>query len=397
MQQIGQGKCVITVISDKYLKSKNCMFELLKIAKNGSFYNRIFPIVLQDAKIYDAVERLQYIHYWDEKIDRLNQGIKEVKELTNLQGITDEINLYRNIRNEISKLTDTLQNMNTLTVEAHVKTDFNDIITAIEQQLNEDNITPIDAATENSNTLLKKVNIPERFLPKKIIVGLSILLMLGVLGLGFSRPIFSTWYMKLGWEKYQKGDLSGAKENYQRALFFNPNNTEVNFRLGLIYEDLQQFDLAEEQYLLAIEKGNQTAINNLARLYILNNKNDAAISLITNAQARFTQPNQPFKPDTEYALLKNLGWARFNQTAYDESRTHLDEAIALLPETSTETQKRADIYCLLAQVKEKQVENAEKDWNQCNAKANPLYPEEDRWRKQAQKRLVEIYQQQQQP
>ena len=37
MQQIGQGKCVIAVISDSYLKSENCMFELVEIAKNGIF------------------------------------------------------------------------------------------------------------------------------------------------------------------------------------------------------------------------------------------------------------------------------------------------------------------------------------------------------------------------
>ncbi|MDJ0598593.1 MAG: toll/interleukin-1 receptor domain-containing protein [Crocosphaera sp.] len=139
MQQIGQGKFVIIVISDKYLKSKNCMFELLEIAKNGNFYNRIFPIVLPDANIYDAVERLQYVNYWDEKIENLNQAIKNVKEVTNLQGITEEINLYRDIRNKISQLTDTLQNMNTLTVDEHLNTDFNPIITAIEKQLNQEN------------------------------------------------------------------------------------------------------------------------------------------------------------------------------------------------------------------------------------------------------------------
>ena len=136
MQQIGEGKCVITVISDKYLKSKNCMFELMEIANNNNFYDRIFSIVLKDAQIYDVIERLQYIKYWDEKVEKLNEAMKGVKELTNLQGITDEINLYRNIRNEIAKLTDILQNMNTLTVEMHREEDFGEIIAAIEKRLN---------------------------------------------------------------------------------------------------------------------------------------------------------------------------------------------------------------------------------------------------------------------
>ena len=36
MRRIGQGKCVVVVISEKYLKSENCMFEMLEIAQAGA-------------------------------------------------------------------------------------------------------------------------------------------------------------------------------------------------------------------------------------------------------------------------------------------------------------------------------------------------------------------------
>jgi hypothetical protein len=107
------------------------MFELLEIARNGDFYDRIFPIVLRDAKIYDPVERLNYIKYWDGKIEELNKAIKEVRVITKLKGITDDINLYTDIRNKIAELTDILQNMNSLTVEMHREADFGQIIAAI--------------------------------------------------------------------------------------------------------------------------------------------------------------------------------------------------------------------------------------------------------------------------
>ncbi len=44
MQQIGRGHAVIVVISDKYLKSPNCMFELVEIARNKDFYDRSFRL-----------------------------------------------------------------------------------------------------------------------------------------------------------------------------------------------------------------------------------------------------------------------------------------------------------------------------------------------------------------
>ncbi|HJW28450.1 MAG TPA: toll/interleukin-1 receptor domain-containing protein, partial [Saprospiraceae bacterium] len=78
MQRIGKGRYVIVVISDKYLKSENCMFELLEIAEHGDFYRRIFPVVLNDANIYRPVNLLAYVKHWKNEKDELNQALKEV-------------------------------------------------------------------------------------------------------------------------------------------------------------------------------------------------------------------------------------------------------------------------------------------------------------------------------
>ncbi|MFM7713458.1 MAG: toll/interleukin-1 receptor domain-containing protein, partial [Microcystis sp.] len=137
MQQIGQGKCVIAVISDSYLKSENCMFELVEIAKNGNFYDRIFPIVLKDATIYKTTERLQYIQYWEARIQELENAMKS-GGLANLQGITDDLNLYTDIRHRIASLTDILKDMNTLTPDLHRASEFAAIIQAVETKLAED-------------------------------------------------------------------------------------------------------------------------------------------------------------------------------------------------------------------------------------------------------------------
>ncbi len=251
---------------------------------------------------------------------------------------------------------------------------------------------------EAGERLFRRFNIPTLYW-QEIGAGLSGLLLLGLFGFRVSLlPILASRYSNWGWLHYRQGDLSSAEENYQRALSLNPDHALAHFRLGLLNEDLQKLDSARTEYLLAMQGGNQPAINNLARLYILSKKDPAAVSLITSARARFAAQNQSFEPDTEYALLKNLGWARLNQKDYDEARTQLEEAMNLLPKTTPENQNRADIYCLLAQVKEAQKEEAEQEWNQCNSKANILYPEEDRWRQQAQQRIVEIQtQKQQQP
>ncbi|MEH2003725.1 COR domain-containing protein, partial [Nostoc sp.] len=136
MERIGRGKCAIAIISDKYLKSDNCMFELVQIAKNGEFHNRIFPIVLADAQIYQPVTRLKYIKHWEEQIKELDKGIREVGA-ANLQGFREEIDQYTEIRNTIAELTNLLKDMNTLTPDIHSQSDFEDLINAIAQRLDE--------------------------------------------------------------------------------------------------------------------------------------------------------------------------------------------------------------------------------------------------------------------
>jgi hypothetical protein len=134
MQRIGRGKAVIVVVSDKYLKSENCMYELAEIAAKGDVYDRIFPIVLPDAQIYKPVKRVRYIKYWEEQISELDDALKKVSA-ANLQGLRDDIDNYTRIRNTIAALTDTLRNMNTLTPEVHERSGFAELLSAVERKL----------------------------------------------------------------------------------------------------------------------------------------------------------------------------------------------------------------------------------------------------------------------
>lgn len=139
MERIGRGKCVIAVISDKYLKSPNCMFELVQVAKNGEIRDRIFPIVLADAQIYKPVARIKYIQHWENEIKELDQAMRGVGA-ANLQGFREEIDQYTEIRNTIAELTNLLKDMNTLTPDIHSQSEFQDLIKAIEDRLEQDTI-----------------------------------------------------------------------------------------------------------------------------------------------------------------------------------------------------------------------------------------------------------------
>ena len=150
MESIGRGDCVILVISDKYLRSPNCMYELVEIAENKHFQDRVFPIVLHDADIYNPVRRTQYIKYWEEKRTELADAIRTL-DPANLQGIREEMDLYDRIRDKISGLTSILKDMNSLTPEIHTESDFVELYNAIEQRLEE---APANKKTDKKNSLM---------------------------------------------------------------------------------------------------------------------------------------------------------------------------------------------------------------------------------------------------
>jgi len=137
MQQIGQGKCVVVVISDRYLKSENCMFELVEIARNGDFYKRIFPIILPDARIYNDFERIDYLKYWEDEKAKLQAKYKQL-DLVNTNSIMATLNLYNEIRGNIDNLTNILKDMNNLNIDLHSQSEFAAMIEAVETKLAED-------------------------------------------------------------------------------------------------------------------------------------------------------------------------------------------------------------------------------------------------------------------
>ena len=147
-QRIGQGQCVVLVISDKYLRSEHCMYELVEVEENRTLRQRIFPIVLGDARIFKALDRLDYIQYWDQQIVALNEKIKQVGMIANLRGITDDLDKYARIRANFDHLTDLLSDMNTLTPEIMARSGYQPLVGAVKNLLAQPN--PQATARTNS-------------------------------------------------------------------------------------------------------------------------------------------------------------------------------------------------------------------------------------------------------
>ncbi|MBD2564093.1 tetratricopeptide repeat protein [Nostoc linckia FACHB-391] len=178
----------------------------------------------------------------------------------------------------------------------------------------------------------------------------------------------------------QLGDIKCVTENYDKAFKLKPDTWEARYGLGNFYEEQGRYDLAEQQYRLAIKYSNNQAMNavsNLARLKNLQEKYSEAAALALQGL------NRTQNREWQAGLYKNLGWARFKQQRYVEAEDYLQKSVKLDSE-------RVDAYCLLAQTYEAlgNLSKAKIYWEVCLLATSSL-PEVQEWRQQVLRRLLQ--------
>lgn len=79
-----------------------------------------------------------------------------------------------------------------------------------------------------------------------MVIALIFLVFLVVFHLFF--PQFAVYFHIQGEQQYKAGQLEQALSNYQKAIALNPSHAQAHYNLGILYEDLQQFDKANSEY-----------------------------------------------------------------------------------------------------------------------------------------------------
>ncbi|MGB8685771.1 MAG: protein kinase [Microcoleus sp.] len=176
---------------------------------------------------------------------------------------------------------------------------------------------------------------------------------------------------KEGFLNYKSKRLNNAELYYKTALVFQPNDGIVNYNLGALYEDKQEYDLARTAYQISVNAGFNQALNNLARLEILDKQYAKALPLLEKALPLATDIK------TTYTIHKNLGWAQLELGRYEEANTNLTKAINI-------SSDRSVAYCLEAVLLERQgnKQASISNWKKCSDRLPSESPEEQRWVRQ---------------
>lgn len=134
IERVGRAACVVLVLSDSYLRERSCILQLVEVAKNEKFRERIFPVDMGDTAIYEPLRRTGYVKYWEEKRTELAEALRSL-DPANLQGLREDMDENARFRDRISGIISSLADMNALTPDKLRESDFGILHTAIDKQL----------------------------------------------------------------------------------------------------------------------------------------------------------------------------------------------------------------------------------------------------------------------
>jgi tetratricopeptide (TPR) repeat protein len=240
--------------------------------------------------------------------------------------------------------------------------------------------------------LLGRLRIPSQW--REEVKLLLTLMMVGILVWTWLQlPEFSKAQNRSGKAKYAegKGQIGEAEQDFLKAIALDSDNANAHYNLGDLHDRLEQSDKAKKEYLIAIAGDFPDAYNNLARLYIKEQKYAQAAALLWQGMGLLKERQdrqEKIDPKVQYDLHKNLGWVRLEQKRYDEAEDFLMTAVAL--GSSPEAVKfvnPSSAHCLLAQVLERQKQPAQEQWRKCQQLGSVTNPDEDSWLYEAQQKL----------
>ena len=143
MQSIEKHDYVITIISDNYLKSRNCMFEMLEVVKDSDFSKKLLFIVLQNedvkyykntpaesigADVYSAMGQAKYSKYWS-SVDRALEN--EIQEIGNPMHAILQIKeklIVQKILIDLPEFLEFIRDNKGISLSAHIDRGFADMI-----------------------------------------------------------------------------------------------------------------------------------------------------------------------------------------------------------------------------------------------------------------------------
>ena len=217
MNSIRDSDYAVILVSDEYLKSKNCIYELLQLLKEKQYHDKILPIIIEGTKIYSASDRIKYIKFWEQKCVELKAEIGTIDPVNSL-GVLTDLKLFTEISQNIGEFLSELGDMLHISLKKLQETHYKSILEKIGF---EDISFAVNLMAIASTEDIEQREIMLDQYAKKY-------------------PLNSYYYSIKAGTNAKAKRYNQAVLNYLEAIQLNPGNVEALNNLGLIYHDVNK-------------------------------------------------------------------------------------------------------------------------------------------------------------
>jgi len=135
MKTIRDHDYVISLISDAYLKSTNCMFEVIQFIQEKKYIEKIFPIIIDKKDdIFNKEKHINYISFWQNKYKRFRIKINKL-ENTGTAPSHVELDKIDKIQSNIGKFLDKIAELKCFSIDELESTNYKAISDKISKPL----------------------------------------------------------------------------------------------------------------------------------------------------------------------------------------------------------------------------------------------------------------------
>jgi hypothetical protein len=135
MDTIRDHDYVIMLISNAYLKSTNCMYEVIQFIQERNYIGRTFPIIIDnEATIFDHSKHGKYIRYWQIKYKEFGDEIKTL-QYTGTSPLHKELDKINKIQSNIGEFLNKIADLKCFSLDELESTNYKAILDKIGKTL----------------------------------------------------------------------------------------------------------------------------------------------------------------------------------------------------------------------------------------------------------------------
>jgi tetratricopeptide (TPR) repeat protein len=257
MKTISQHDYVLVLVSNEFIRSANCMYEIMELLQSPAFKDKIMPVLVAGTKIFQPKDRIEILKYWEDKRNETLELLKSVNP-TQVLSVQEDLKHYTNICGNIDVFLAYIKDTNCIRIDTLKSEGYKPMF----------DLMGIDIQTATKlEELIKIIEIEEEE-EQEIAIDNYI---------EKHRNDYLGWFTKGIINKDPKrAKYKVSKNAYEKALEINPQDAKAhNNYANLLIGHFDNKEGAKEHYEKALEINPQyvNAHNNYASL-LIDNFND---------------------------------------------------------------------------------------------------------------------------